>query len=714
MTEQDRLLQAKIPGPETGIEVKRSICDICTPGAHCGLDAYVKDGKIIKIEGTKGFPGSNGKLCPKGAANRQFVYRRDRLKTPMKRVGKRGEGKFEPITWEEAYEAAASRLNAIREESGPHSVMFYTGYSKWLRPWLHRFAYSFGTLNYATESSSCFRATQMAWVTAAGDNYGPDLPHCNTFLGWGCNAYMSAFQLARGIEAAKERGAKIIIVDPRLTHTARKMADIHLQLRPGTDGALALGMCNLVIEKGWHDKEFVENYVHGFEAFKELVAEYTLEKTASITGVPGEKIFEAARIYATNGPAAAYSPSATITHHINGYNNMRAIIALQAICGNLDKPGTMRPLHPTYIYTDCGFDMPEHEFIHRTRPETAHNCVGGHRFPVWNALVDEAQAMDLTRQIEEGTPYRLRALLAFGMNHRMFPEPHKLLAAVDKLDFVLATDLFETELASHADIVLPVCSSLERSELKAYPGGFLTCTEPVVAPLYDSRNDCEIICQLAKALNLDDDLLCADYEETMRWMVKDTGVTLEELKAAPLPVKVPCAHPPVFGQRLKEGFPTRTGKVELYSELIAGIAEETGREDLNPLPEYRSSQDENPVEGANATLVVGSRLPNAIHSRFHGVEWARSLRREPAADMNPADALALGVKEGGKVRLTTAGGAVTVNAHITQTVSAGELYLYHGYAEADGNSLIPASHLDPYSGFPGYRQIACRAERTGE
>lgn len=715
MTELERLVQAKIPGPETGIEVKHGICDICAPGAHCGLSAYVKDGRIIKIEGTEGFPGSNGKLCTKGAANREYIYREDRLKTPMKRVGKRGEGRFEAISWDEAYGIVADRLNRIKAESGPDAVMFYTGYSKWLRPWLHRLAYSFGTLNYATESSSCFRATQMAWSTMTGDNYGPDTPRCNTFLGWGCNGYMSAYQLARGIEAAKARGAKIIIVDPRLTHTARKAADIHLQLHPGTDGALALGMCRLIIENGWYDKEFVGQHVHGFGEFKELASHYTLERTADITGVPAEMIYEAARVYATNGPAAAYSPSATITHHINGYNNMRAVIALQAICGNLDRPGGMRPLHPTYIYTDCGFHMPEHEFIHSRRPKDGHNCVGGERFPVWNALVDEAQAMDLPRQIEEGKPYPIRALLAFGMNHRMFPEPEKMLRAIDKLDFVMATDLFDTQVVRHADIVLPVCSSLERSELKAYPGGFLTCTEPVIHPLYESRNDCEIICGLANALGFDDGLLCAGYEETMNWFVKDLGVTLEQLRKAPLPVKVASAHPPVFGQRRQEGFPTRTGKVELYSELIAGIAADKGRSDLNPLPEYRSSQDLCPVEGANATLVIGSRLPNAIHSRFHGVSWARSLRQEPAVDMSPADAKDLGVEEGGKVRLTTASGSsVVVSAHITGTGNPGEMYLYHGYAEADGNSLIPASHLDPYSGFPGYRQIACRVERIGE
>ena len=143
----DQLLKAKIPCEETGITIKHTICDICSPSFHCGVDAYVKDGTVIKIEGTKGHPMNDGLLCTKGLSNRQYIYRKDRIRTPLKRIGKRGEGNFEPITWDEAYKICAERLLGWKEKEGADRVLFFGGYTKWFRPWLHRFAFSFGTEN---------------------------------------------------------------------------------------------------------------------------------------------------------------------------------------------------------------------------------------------------------------------------------------------------------------------------------------------------------------------------------------------------------------------------------------------------------------------------------------------------------------------------------------------------------------------------------------
>ncbi|OLA24985.1 MAG: hypothetical protein BHW25_05655 [Faecalibacterium sp. CAG:82-related_59_9] len=162
MTELERKIKAKIPGPDTGIEVRHTICDICSPGMHCGINAYIKDGKVIKIEGIDGHPSNDGRLCTKGLSNRQYIYREDRLLTPLKRVGKRGEGKFEPITWDEAYAEIAKGLNAAKAKYGAESVAFYSGYSKWYRQMLRRLAYAFGSPNYGCESSACYTAAFMA------------------------------------------------------------------------------------------------------------------------------------------------------------------------------------------------------------------------------------------------------------------------------------------------------------------------------------------------------------------------------------------------------------------------------------------------------------------------------------------------------------------------------------------------------------------------
>ena len=162
MTELEAKIKAKIPGPDTGIEVKRTMCDMCTPLCHCGIDAYVKDGRVVKIEGTKGHPMNNGVLCTKGANNRAYIYRSDRLTTPLRRTGKRGSGKFEPIGWDEAYDEIAKNLLAARERDGANSVMFYSGYGKWYRFMLQRMAHEFGSVNYGAESSTCFTANRMA------------------------------------------------------------------------------------------------------------------------------------------------------------------------------------------------------------------------------------------------------------------------------------------------------------------------------------------------------------------------------------------------------------------------------------------------------------------------------------------------------------------------------------------------------------------------
>ena len=268
----EQLIKAKIPCPETGIEVRRTLCDICCPGTHCGVDAYVKDGRIIKVEGTKDHPFNAGRLCPKGSANRQYIYREDRIRTPLRRVGERGEGKFEPISWDEALDEISRRLLDLRAEYGADSVAFFSGYTKWYRQFLHRFAYSFGSINYGSECSSCWKATEMAWMATAGTITDPDFGNSNVILGWALNAFYSMHVASEGLLALKEMGKKFIIVDPRRTPATEKLADIHLQLKPGTDGALALGMAKLIIDNGWQDRAFIEKYTYGYEQYAEYVS----------------------------------------------------------------------------------------------------------------------------------------------------------------------------------------------------------------------------------------------------------------------------------------------------------------------------------------------------------------------------------------------------------------------------------------------------------
>lgn len=279
MNETERLLKAKIPCAETGIDVKHTLCDICCPSFHCGIDAYVKDGKVVKIEGTADHPVNHGLLCPKGLSNRQYIYREDRIRTPLRRVGKRGEGKFEPISWDEAYREIASRLNAIKAKHGPESVIFYSGYTKWYRPFLHRFTYSFGSPNFLTESSSCMTSTFLNWwVTTGNPMCSTDVSNAGIFLGWAFNPYYSRHLAALNVEKRKAEGMKVIIVDPRITPASLRLADIHLRPRTGTDGAVALGLAHILIRDGKTDRSYIDKYVYGYDQYAAYVKDFTPKK----------------------------------------------------------------------------------------------------------------------------------------------------------------------------------------------------------------------------------------------------------------------------------------------------------------------------------------------------------------------------------------------------------------------------------------------------
>lgn len=348
---------------------------------HCGLNCYVRDGEVIKIEGTDGHPINDGRLCPKGLANRQWLYRADRVQTPLRRVGRRGEGKFEPITWEEAYAEIAANLNRVKAESGAESVAFYSGYSKWYRQMLRRLAYSFGSPNYGSESSSCYTAAFMAWKVAAGDQGAPDRANCDLFLGWAFNPFYSNYMSARGAMKMKERGVKFLIVDTRVTPAVEKLADLVLRPRTGTDGALAHAIAGVLIQRGQIDKAYIEKYVYGFEEYAEYVKNFNESNIEALTDVPYADVVRAADLIAASKKVACNESSAPLCHHKNGLQNYRSIIALLAITGNIDRPGGQSIVEHTYMHVECGFHLREEEFQYATRPKDAPLPVGGARFP---------------------------------------------------------------------------------------------------------------------------------------------------------------------------------------------------------------------------------------------------------------------------------------------------------------------------------------------
>lgn len=604
----------------------------------------------------------------------------------------------------------------MKAQYSAHSVAFFSGYCKWYRPILHRFTHVFGSVNFGTDDSTCFASMNIANKVTAGGGGGPDMANASTFLGWNYDGYYSNHLSVAGVQKLKERGGKVIIIDIRDTPASKNLADIFLKIRPGTDGALALGMAKLIIDNGWADMDYVNAYTYGFQQYKELVQQYPLEKVADITGLDPDDIVAATKLYATNGPACTNFSASALVHHINGFNSHRAILCLTALTGNFDRKGGNFPVPPSYVHKAAGFRSREEEFRSNRYPG-GQERIGAERFPLWNAQNDEFQAMDLLRQIEEGTPYPVKAVVGLGMNAKMFPETDKLLAAMkEHLDFFVDIDLFMTMTTKYADIVLPACSSLERGELKPYEGGYMTFTKPVIQPLYESKPDVEILCDLARVMKLDDELLQKGHEACVDWMIEGCGLTVADLKAADKPIKVPAAQWPCKpGKLLENGFKTSTGKFEFYSTAIAAIDPKYG---LDPLPSYRDPlEDQNDPETREKFpfyLCTGARLAHAIHSRTHETPWLRSLRPHPTCEIHAADAERLGLRDGDTVELSSPYGEIRMKAKITRKSQPGVLMTLHGYTEANVNELIGRNHLDPYSGYPGFKGMRCNIRKCQE
>lgn len=702
MSQETARHKGKIPGADTGIYTRNSFCDICAPGPHCGVICYVKDGKIIKVEGTDDHPANHGLLCARGQANRQYIYRKDRIQTPLRRYGEKGEGKFVPISWEDAYFEIAENLNRVKNTFGPSSVAFYSGYNKWYRPWLQRFCYDFGSVNYGTESSSCFTSTVMSWRLATGADFAaPDLARAGIFLGWCYNAHHSSYLMAKSVDKARARGMKVIIIDPRVTPAVEMQCDLHLRIKPGTDCALALCFGRELIVNDWVNSSYITENVHGYEEYRQYVMDFTPERTEGITGVPAIQIREAVKLIHENRPLAINQSGAAFVHHTNGMQSHRAVMALTALMGTYDRPGGQIPAPLTYAHSMAGFETEDHSFALEKYPKNGPRPVGAARYPLWDEVIGEMQATDLAGQITQGIPYPVRALWAHGMNFRMFNGDSEFERTLRELDFFVDIDLFLTDSAKLADIVLPACSSFERGEFKVFGGGFAQYTEPVISSLFQSKSDVEIILDMADILGLDDDLLRDGYDACVRYMLRNTPIDLDVLKRnSQLPQKIDGLETVPVGEH---GFSTPTGKFELKSTVI----EKLSHPGLDALPTYRDTLDGSNGEAYPFCLVSGARLPHTLHSRLHDVPWLRSLRPESMADLNREDAASLGIGEGDEIELRTAAGAITVRANPSARVLPGTVFMYHGYREADVNSIIPPLHNDPYSGFPGYRSVRC-------
>lgn len=701
---EKELLEAKIPCEETGITVKTGICGLC--GGACLVDVYCKDEKVIKVEGNHTLPMSNGRVCVKGAALKQSLYHPDRLLYPMKRVGERGEGKFERISWEEALQTITDKMAETKETYGAKATMIYVGHPKWFRPQITEFANGYGTPNLGTESSTCAYALMMACMSTFGRDVRmpmADLGRCKALCMWGVNPlYSNSVTMGSAFLNAVKRGVKLIVVDPRCTPTS-EYAHIHLRPIPGTDGALALGMARVMITEGLQNQDYIDKYTVGYEEYKKYVMEFTPEKVEEITGVPKEDMIAAARLMATEAPCPIQMSASPVVHNINGVQNARAITLLLALTGTFGVEGGTMPPGPGRVMLREAFLGTMHERVDAVQ-DLSHE-----QFPAWAKLTSqEVQATRIADYIEGKGDYPIRNVISFGMNHHMWPRPDRVEEALKKLDFFVNADMYMTDTSKFADILLPVQTSLEREQVTVLGQNTLYYQGHVVEPMGETWTDMDIIATLAERLGftIGGDEPIHNNEDYLRKSVSATGLTLEAIKAAPNGIKARNIMPGrTSGQILQVKTPS--GKIEFVSSVI-GSCDKYGHEGL---PVYHDFREKLPMEEYPLILTTGSRKPQLFHSRTYRIPWLANLEEYPLVEIHPEDANALDVQDGEKVIIKTPVGSMELTLSINSSCLKGAVNVYHGAGDKDINLLLDDGYLDPISGFPGFKSYCCRLEK---
>jgi anaerobic selenocysteine-containing dehydrogenase len=477
--------------------VVKSFCRMCHGG--CGVLVYVKDGRVKKIAGDPDCPINHGTLCAKGIGSIQLAYHPDRLTHPVRRVGPRGSGKWERISWDEALDTIAERMLRYKDAYGAESVVLGYGTGRDNEAVVYRFANTFGSPNVLTAGHFCYGPRLATTIITCGSNPVVDYEnHPKCIMVWGNNLVFSNPDSYKGepFSAALDEGAKLICVDPRLTRIASR-ANIWLRLRPATDAALALGMCNVIIREGLYDKEFVENYVHGWGPFVKRVSEWPLDRVEQITWAPKKQIEEAARLFATTKPAAIQW-GVGIEIQANLTNNDRSLIALMGITGNLDVPGGQVLFQTPNVRNVGSFGA--HGMLSR---EQFAKRLGGDQFRlaarfgiinpkrVWDAIIEEK-------------PYPVKMLFLISTNPiSTRANSAEVFRALEKVDFLAVSDFFITPSAALADIVLPTATWLEMDYIADFwkRHGYILPRRKVIQ-VGECRSDHEMLNDLAHRVGI--------------------------------------------------------------------------------------------------------------------------------------------------------------------------------------------------------------------
>jgi anaerobic selenocysteine-containing dehydrogenase len=687
----------------------------------------MEDGRISRVAPLKGHP--KGICCPRGTHAAEIVYSPDRLRHPLKRVGERGAGHFARVSWDEALDTIAGQLKRIAMEHGPQAVCLYTGRGTFERSlWellspagvressAWNLLFPFGSPNTTGVGAICYVAHGViAPVTTFGvwgiDTFS-DIENSGLVVVWGGNpATDSPPTNLNRIRNAQKRGARVTIIDHRRTQTVRATKGDWIGIRPGTDGALALGMIHVVIEEELYDPEFVENWAVGFEDLKTYVAQFTPERVETITWVPAEEIRRTAWALARAEGAALVSYTG-LEYTNSGTQNIRAVLILWALTGNLDVPGGLV------------IKMPDGEFhvnrSMRQEPPNGVDPIGKHEYPIYHLYRKEAHAMELPKAILEDDPYPLRAMLIVGSSIiTSYPNPDLWRRSFAGLDFLVVVDRFLTADAAYADFILPATTMFEIESYEIYDR-YVQLRQPIIEPVGEARGDWAIAAAIAERLGYGH-LYPQSSEDLLRGAFSGDGLDLETLRRHPEGIQLPVPE-----QRYRKwelgllrqdgvpGFETPSGKFEIASSVLTEYG-------YDPLPVYVEPQEgpiSTPELAERFPLVFnsGARIQSDFRSQHHNIPGLLKMQPHPLVTLHPRDAAPRGIQTGDEVFVVTGRGKVRYTAWVTEDIVPGVIEANAGggspiasepWRECNVNELTDSDNRDPISGFPVYKALLC-------
>lgn len=681
------------------------------PGCHnaCGILLYTKDGRVDKVEGDPLNPFNNGKLCMRCMNLVEALDHPDRLKYPMKRVGERGENKWERITWDEAYDTIVTKVKYIKENFGSETIVGVHGTGRninWQLPLFFNAALQ--TPNISTlffTGFACYLPRVVGAHAVLGefpvvdasmehaDRYANKewkVPEC--VIVWGNDPLKSNADgfLGHWLVQCMQMGTKIISIDPRLTWWSAR-ADVWLPVRPGTDAALAIGMLNVIIGEDLYDHEFVEKWCTGLEELSERVKEYPVEKVAEICGLKAEAIQKAARIFAKAKPAAVQWGLA-FEQQISCTSLILAVVDMFSITGNVDVPGGMillRHAFDTHRHYNCG-----EEYL--PKEKVARKLNGAAKGIQENSIVPHADSDVILHALETGEPYAINMLWIQSSNPLACPamDGPRAYNTLKNVDFIVVADPFMTPTAvAVADIVLPVAMGTERNSVRTWWTPLRAMNK--VAQYHEAKSDEEIIIEFGKRLN-PEAFPFKDDTELLEWYITQDGTwkgTWEDLRNQSWAFwDWDSTYRKYEKGMLREdgepGFNTPTGKLEL-SPLLYQMWE------LDPLP-FHIEPPEGPVTTPEMykdyplILTTGARSYEFFHSEHRQMKTMREFHPDPLVTMHPTVAEKYGIKEGNWVWIESPRGRFKQKAKITPGINPQVINAEHGWWFPEQEPALPS------------------------